>query len=207
MSDVEERSFFRPTPRVRVTSPRARRPRSPRRARGKATEAGEEIENPYIQFYVSRYPAVSEQHSELPLTAIARIISEEWKKLPSDDKRIYETKASNNRAKKNSICFFDDYVPPKSVRPPKNVPDATKPDSTHDVTRDVSTASSPTEATQQNTDMPEITETHGVTEPTAPEITAPMVTEPTAPEVMAAGTDVPSAAADDAVFVEAGMHS
>ena len=96
------RAFYdqRPTtPR----SPKRPRPRSPRRRRASSESVA--VANPYMLYYIDRFPVLKEQCDTV--TAVASLVAQEWATLDESAKNEYRKQARATQSARKSLCFFE----------------------------------------------------------------------------------------------------
>lgn len=97
--------FFARRPAANTNrSPKRQRPRSPRRRRSASEPVA--IANPYMLYYVDRFPLLKEQCDNV--TSVASVVSREWAELTEAKKAVYMERARATKNAKRALSFFCD---------------------------------------------------------------------------------------------------
>lgn len=96
-----QRSFFER--KTSAFAPKRQRARSPRRRR--ATTEAVQIANPYMLYYIERFPVLREQ-CDSNVTAVAALVAQEWARLSESKKATYKKQAEQAHSERDGVQFF-----------------------------------------------------------------------------------------------------
>ena len=145
-------------------SPKRQRPKSPRRRRASSEPVA--LGNPYMLYYIDRFPVLKEQCDTV--TAVAALVAQEWASMNESAKAEYRKQAEATQTARKSLCFFekDDEV----LKPSTEAPSVDTPKKVNASQKKKATRTEDVEVTKEEVTFPAKTETENAAP--APEIEA-----------------------------------